>query len=465
MNEPHGAYSIEAEQACLGACLIDGRSVLPVQEVLSGPGDFYREAHQDIWQAMLRLQAAAKPVDLITVCEALRGSGRLDDVGGAGYLDSLTTISQSAAHASAYAQTVADLAHQRRLERAGLRIRSISRESGLTPQERTERCAQVLQEAMGARDRSQAVTVGDAMGELAVMLTERALQRQRLAEETGEDQPDMLGHSTGFPRLDRLTGGLGPGEVWVVGARPAMGKTAFGWALAEALARQGPVYFACGDMSRPLLARRPAAQHHSMDIRKVTAGHAAAAAEEYEYRSRIWIDHERGISAATLAAKIAGFKLRHGLAGVVVDYLNQYAEEDEHRSVSTACKAITTMAGRLEVPVVLLQQLSRKVEDPGRKSKVPQVGDLRDSGRIEQDATIILGLYRPWVYETDPERKAAVVNTGRVYVLKNRDGPANCFVPLHFEPKRAQWTNLPAKPTQGTLTEAQEAVKIAEEIL
>lgn len=441
-------HNIEAEQACLGACLVDPDAATVIGDILAGPNDFYRENHQVIYKAIRRLADRGKTIDLVTVCDLMRsvktknGQSYLDAAGGPGYIDSLVSIVQSSAHAAAYAQIVADRAVERRLQTAGRQIERIAMSGDATPATKLERASEVLAEAGSGAVRFKPVPARECLETYADWLGERELSADERAE--GKSPPAALGISTGFPKVDKLIGGMVPGEVIVIAGRPGMGKTALGQCFTEALAMEGPCLFWSGEMTRMKIARRYAARQLGIKVKDVRAVHAYHAADN---APAVWIDDERGISAQRLATKLATFHLQHpNMSGLVVDYLSLLAEGNDYKEVSKASRKLLEIAGRHNIPVIALQQLSRDVER--RDSKIPQLGDLRESGQIEQDAAVVLMPYRPHYYKDDADPARA-----EIWVRKNRDGPANRYCVLMWDAESATFRNPPPKTEnkQGTL--------------
>lgn len=442
-------HNMEAEQACLGACLIDEEAPAQIAEIVLGPGDFYREGHQLIYQGIRRLADRGRAVDLVTLCNILgkakhsSGQSYLDLAGGPTYLDSLISIVQSSAHVTAYAQIVADRAVERRLNTAGFQIQRLATDADLSPATKIERASQIIERAGAGAIRYQAVHAREAIESFGSWLVEREVSAEDKA--AGKKPSAELGISLGFPKLDNLVGGAVPGEVIVLAARPGMGKTALGLGLAGSLAKAGPCMFWSGEMPRAKISRRLVAMDLGVAVRDVKSADAFQAAEN---APEIWIDDERGITAQRLATKLATFHLRHpNMSGLVVDYISLLAEDNDYKGVSKASRKILEIAGRHNIPVIALQQLSRDVEK--RDSKIPQLGDLRESGQIEQDAAVVLMLYRPHYYkdDADPER-------AEIWVRKNRDGPANRYTIVRWDAKSAAFRlplEKPKPPVQGTI--------------
>lgn len=429
-------HSIDAEQACLGSCLVDDTAYATISERLRGMGDFYRQGHQQIWYAMGELARMGKAIDLITVSNQLRQNGALEDAGGVAYIDSLVSIVQSSANVSHYADIVADRAFERRLQSAGRSIAALAADLELPPQAKLERASHVLNQAIAGVARAQAVHLRDAAEELG-----RQLEEQARREEAGLAQAADGGISTGFGKLDEVIGGVLPGELTIVAGRPAMGKTAFGLALCRAFSGHGPVYLWTSEMTRLKIARRFAAMEYDLAPKKVTAQLAAGLAE---LAPNIWVDDERGLTVGRLAAKVAGFKLRHpDMAALVVDYLSNLSPDpSDYKEVSRASRKLLDLSSQLDIPIIALQQLSRKVED--RPDKRPMLSDLRESGQIEQDASVVLMLHREHYY-----KRSADPNLAECWVRKSRDGEAGRAIKLHWHGPSTRFSDWTDKHVEG----------------
>lgn len=418
MSESSQPHCITSEQACLGSCLVDSEMFPVILEVLGGANAFYRTRHQEIFVAMERLMQAGSHIDLLTVSSQMRKDGTLSGREDIDYLESLVTAVQASAHASSYASTVAEKAFERRLLRAGRAIVGLALEVGQPPAIKLEQAGRILEGAMAGASRAQAVHLKQAATELATQLDADELRQQ-------EGRTVDNGLSTGLARLDEVIGGILPGELTVVAGRPAMGKTAFGLGLAKAFAPYGEVYLWTSEMTRLKIARRFASMTYELPPKKVTASLASQLAE---VAPNIWVDDERGLTVQRLAAKVLSFKLRHpGMAALVVDYLSNLSPDpSDYKEVSRASRKLLDLSAQLNIPIIALQQLSRKVEE--RPDKRPLLSDLRESGQIEQDASVVLMLHREHYY-----KRSADPNLAECWVRKSRDGEAGRAVKLYWD--------------------------------
>ena len=432
-------HNIEAEQACLGACLIDSETIDRISEIVSGPEDFYREAHQDIYTAVVTLAEKNQNVDLITVTNQLRNMGKLETSGGPAYLDSLTTIVQSSAHASAYAQIVLDRATERRLQAAGNSISKIAMDGELTPANKVDRAEEMIFAVADRRRTQQLEQIKPLLQVLFDDMYERYLKKET-----------VTGCPTGFRDLDDLTSGLQPSNLIIIAARPAMGKTAFVLSLAQncVLDRDKPrtVALFSLEMSRTELVQRvlcSCAQVNQMDVKKGNLRE-----EEWIRITRsmnvlaeapFFIDDTSGITVLELKAKARRLQKRHGLDLIMIDYLQLMRGsgriENRVQEISEISRQLKSLAKELNVPVIALSQVGRGVET--RQDKRPQLSDLRESGAIEQDADIVAFIYRDEYYNPHTEDQ----NLAEIIIAKQRNGPVDT-VKLAFVKRYAAFRNL-----------------------
>lgn len=432
-------HDIEAEQACLGACLIDSESLDRISEVLTGADDFYRESHQEIYGALTALSEKNQNIDLITCAHQLKNAGKLESCGGVAYLDSLVTLVQSSAHATSYAQIVADKAIERRLQRAGNDIGRIAVQGDITPANKVDRAEELV---FAVADRRRYVQLEQIRPTLQVTFDE--MYERFLKKET------ITGVATGFRDFDELTSGLQKGNLVVVGARPAMGKTAFCLSIARnvVLNREKPGVCAVFslEMSRTELVQRvlcSVAQVNQMEVRKgnlreedwirVTRGMNQLA------EAPLFIDDTPGITVLEMKAKCRRLQKRQGLDLIIVDYLQLMRGsgkiENRVQEISEISRQLKGLAKELAVPVMALSQVSRSVE--ARQDKRPALSDLRESGAIEQDADMVCFLYRDEYYNPQTEDQ----NVCEVIIAKQRNGPVDS-AKLSFVKRFASFHNL-----------------------
>ncbi|NDY41436.1 replicative DNA helicase [Dissulfurirhabdus thermomarina] len=433
---------LEAEQCVLGGILIEDGALSRVAEILR-PEDFYREAHGLIYQAMLDLSERNEPQDLVTVHNALKAAGRLEAAGGAAYLAELTEAVPVAANVAYYAKIVRDKAILRRLIEKASEIAATCYEEAGEVDEILERAEAGIFEISQLKIHQAFHAVRDVMKD-SIKRVEDLYARKEL----------VTGVPTGFGELDRMTAGLQPADLIIVAGRPSMGKTAFALNIAQhaALEHGVPVAVFSLEMSKEQLALRLLCSEARVDAQKVRTGFLSeqdwprlirAAGNLSE--ARIFIDDTPALSVLEMRAKARRLKAEHGLGLVVVDYLQlmrgRGGSERREQEISEISRSLKAMAKELDVPVVALSQLNRKVED--RPNKRPQMADLRESGAIEQDADVIAFIYRDEVYnrsEDNPNR-----GTAEVIVGKQRNGPTG-VVRLAFVSKYSTFENLARDP-------------------
>lgn len=419
-------HHLESEQGVLGALMRDN-AVMDCIELAEA--DFYTHAHRLIWKAVTGLIDAGKPADVITVSESLEASGDLAEVGGLPYIVSLTDAA-SESNARHYAKSVRDRAMLRKLAEAGNRIADLAhsgRDIGLALAE----AQQAVMEIDTAEASSEAVILRDSMRAVIERIDRRA---------RGEEKHT----ATGFTDLDRKIVGMAPGDMIVVAGRPSMGKTAFAVQIAEHVSQSEPVLVFSLEMDGEALTQRQIASVGKVDLMQLRKGeldddgwqritYATAKLKD----RRIYIDDRAGLSMRQIRARARQTKRKHGLGLIVIDYIGLIRGEGNNRTeeVSAISREIKNMARELGVPVIALSQLNRGVEQ--RTDKHPMMSDLRESGSIEQDADVIILLYRDEYYHPDSDAKGIA----ECIVSKQRNGPTG-IVPLTFLPEYARFENF-----------------------
>jgi len=404
-------HSEESEQSVLGALLHDPESSDRLGALK--PEHFFTEANRTVFTQILTMIGAGRPVDIITVAEEIESKGFSEQTGGLAYLGNLVANTPGAANIGRYAQIVVGKALERQLIGAAQTITETVSGSGTTTEKLT-----VAQSAV------MSITEAVASKEPRLM-REVLLSAAETLEQRGSGQVSAM--PTGFVDLDRtLAGGLRPGNVIVVAGRPAMGKTALAVNIAYQVARAGNTALVLSmEMQEQELADRLIAQAGSVYLSDVLAGNMEGdsgdrimAAVGALHDLKIVIDDQGGLTLFDVAQKARTTKRKHGLHVLVVDYIQLMSGDGDGRvnEIATISRGIKALAKELEIPIVLLSQLSRNCES--RPNRRPMMSDLRDSGSIEQDADVILGVYRDEVYnEQSPDR-----GTAEIIVLKNRQG-------------------------------------------
>ncbi|HYQ99140.1 MAG TPA: replicative DNA helicase [Casimicrobiaceae bacterium] len=417
-------HSLEAEQSVLGGLLLDNDAVDRVGDVIAD-ADFYSDAHRHVYRAIVSLAAEGKPADVVTVAEALASAQKLDYVGGLSYLGALVANVPTAANIRHYAQIVRDRSILRQLAAtAGDIADAAYNPLGKSAKEVLDQAeAKVLHIAeQGARGAQQVAPIGTLLASVV----------DRIETLYNRDDPsDVTGVPTGFSDLDRMTSGLQPGDLVVVAGRPSMGKTALALNMGEhvALAAGLPVVVFSMEMGAAQLALRLIGSVGRLDQHKLRTGRLAA--EDWEKltsalgrlnEAPILIDETPALNAIEVRSRARRLMKSYGKLGlVIVDYLQlmQATTTGENRAteISEISRAMKSLAKELKVPVMALSQLNRSLEQ--RPNKRPVMSDLRESGAIEQDADVILFIYRDEVYNPETQDKGVA----EIIVGKQRNGP------------------------------------------
>jgi len=437
-------HSVEAEQSVLGGLMLEGNALDKIADLIT-QDDFYRFEHRLIFREIVRMSEQAKPVDVITVAEALEIAGELDKVGGLAYLGSLAQNVPSAANIRRYGEIVRERSIMRQLVEVGTDIAS----SAYNPTGRD--AAQLLDEAEG---KVFQIAEAGSRGKQGFMSMPPLLTQvvERIETLYGRDNTsDVTGTPTGYTDLDRMTSGLQPGDMIVVAGRPSMGKTAFAINIAENIALESklPVAIFSMEMGAAQLAMRMLGsvgklnQHdlRSGNLQDDDWGRLTQALGKLN-DAPIFIDESAALSSLELRARARRLHRQHGSLGlIVVDYLQLMssnagkASENRATEISEISRALKGLAKELQVPVMALSQLNRSLEQ--RPNKRPVMSDLRESGAIEQDADLILFIYRDEVYNSDsPDKGKAEIIIG-----KQRNGPIG-KVELAFRGEYTRFDNL-----------------------
>ena len=440
-------HSIEAEQAVLGALLLDNAAFDKVADLVR-EDDFYRHDHRLIWQQIARLIERSQPADVLTVHEALRGAGRADEAGGLVYLNQLAQETPSAGNVRRYAEIVRDRATLRRLIATSDEIS----DAALNPQGRETR--QLLDEAeskifqiseQGSRGAAGFVSIQ----QLVTQVLERVDELYNRQDDSG-----ITGVPSGFADLDRMTSGLQPGDLVIVAGRPSMGKTAVSLNIGEHVALdQGlPVAVFSMEMGGTQLAMRMLCSVGRIDQQRMRAGRLTeddwprlTNAMKRMEDAPLFIDETPALNALELRARARRLARTNGRMGlIIVDYLQlmsaSSAGENRATEISEISRSLKALAKELACPVIALSQLNRSLEQ--RPNKRPVMSDLRESGAIEQDADVILFVYRDEVYNPDSADKG----TAEIIIGKQRNGPIGT-VRLTFIGQHTRFENFATNPS------------------
>src|SRR6478609_423078 len=444
-------HSVEAEQAVIGGLLLDTQAWDQVGDSV-GAEDFYRPDHRLIFEAIAELVSESKAIDVVTVSEQLDRRGKLQDVGGLAYLGTLARDTPTAANARAYAQIVRERALLRSLVSAGTAIAtSVYSEEGLSARDLVNQAEQRVFEIAerGARRTEGAQAVRSMLPGLIDKIDE------------WHNNPDKLrGVATGFVDFDRRTGGLRGGDLVIVAGRPSMGKTTLAINMAENVALdpnvKGSVLIFSMEMPSEQLMTRMLSSVGGVPMQDIRSGRISdqdwvriTSATSQLAEARIFIDESPGLTPTELRARSRRIKREHGLDMVVVDYLQlmQVSGTKENRAteISEISRGLKALAKELNVPVIALSQLNRSVEQ--RESKKPVMSDLRESGAIEQDADMILFIYREEVYDKNTPRKGEA----DIDLAKHRNGETGYFT-LTFQGQFTRFQNfMPEAYAAGVL--------------
>ncbi len=414
-------HSIEAEQAVLGGIMLQPEAWDRIADVLT-PEDFYRRDHRLIFNAIGKLIERSQPCDAITLGEWFESQQQAGEVGGVGYLAELVNNTPSAANVRAYAEIVREKSLLRRLIDAGVSIA----EDGYRPEGRATRELVDL-----AEQRVFAIAEGGKRaGQGYVGMHETAREVLRLLQDRYANRGQLTGLATGFIDLDRLTSGLQPSDLVIVAARPAMGKTAFALNIAEhaALRDKKTVLVFSMEMSATQLGFRLVSSIGRIDQTQLRNGDIpdedwprVTNAMSLLSGARIFVDDTPALAPMELRARAPRLQREHGLGLIVIDYLQlmQVPGNTENRAteISEISRGLKALAKELNVPVVALSQLNRSLEQ--RTDKRPVMADLRESGAIEQDADVIMFIYRDEYYHKDSSDKGLA----EVIIGKQRNGP------------------------------------------
>ncbi|WP_126429189.1 replicative DNA helicase [Brevibacillus marinus] len=408
----------EAEQSVLGAVFLSKEALHTALEILK-PEDFYKTAHQRIFQAMLDLYERGEPVDLVTVTAELQDQKVLDEVGGVTYLTNLASAVPTAANVEYYARIVEEKSLLRRLIRTATKIAN----DGYTREDDVEEiiadAERYILELSQHRSRNGFVPIRDIL-----------VETYERIEFLSQRREEVTGIPSGYPDLDRMTSGFQRSDLIILAARPSVGKTAFALNVAQNVAARAgeSVAIFSLEMAASQLVQRMLCAEGNIDAQKLRTGRL----DEDDWqkltmaigtlgRAPIYIDDTPGITVQEIRAKCRRLQAEHGLGMVLIDYLqlihSRGRGESRQQEVSEISRMLKGIARELNVPVLALSQLSRSVEQ--RQDKRPIMSDIRESGSIEQDADIVAFLYRDDYYNRESENN----NTVEVIIAKQRNGP------------------------------------------
>ncbi len=410
-------YSVEAEQSVLGGVLIDSNSIAVVSEIVK-ESDFYFEHNRNIFAVMQDLFNSNQPIDIVTVSDLLTRKGLLDKIGGVSYLSSIASAVPTTANITQYAEIVSQKATLRKLVDAGSTIMNLGYDAPDGVESAVVQAEKAIFDITQNNDSSGVVHIREVLGDSFKMM-------QEMADKKGK----VSGVPTGFGYLDQMTAGLQKSDLVLIAARPAMGKTSFALNIAQNAAIRNGITTAIFnlEMSREQLANRIICGEAMVSGNKLKEG--SLDAEDWIRigenlaqieKAPLYIDDSSSVTVSQIRAKCRRLKQRHNLGLVVIDYLQlmQGNGRDENRQnvVADISRSLKILAKELNIPIITLSQLSRGPES--RSDKRPMLSDLRESGAIEQDADIVIFLYRDEYYNPD----SAEQNIAECIIAKHRNG-------------------------------------------
>lgn len=433
--------NLDAEKSLLGAILISEDSLSDVIEIVHS-NDFYEEKHRIIFAAFMRLYESHRPIDLLTVQAELKSQKKLSAAGGAAYLAELSTFVPTAAHAKAYAELISDAATRRRLISAAAKITEAAYDNPDDTPSLLGQAEKTLFEASEQKIKNDLISIADLLDSTFDRL--EALSKNKGA---------IAGLKTGFIDLDKMTAGLHRSDLFVLAARPAMGKTALALNIAHhaAMINNKAVLIFSLEMGKEQLINRMLSDASGIDSFKLETGNfsgddfsriSEAMAELSE--APIFIDDTPGLNITEMRTKARRAAHEHELGLIIVDYLqlmsgtSKRGAENRVQEVSEISRGLKLIAREMDVPVIALSQLSRTVES--RSPQIPLLSDLRESGSIEQDADIVAFLYREDYYNPDTERQ----NITDLIIAKHRRG-ATGKINLFFDKQHVRFMSLDKK--------------------
>ena len=434
--------NVEAEQSVLGSLLIDPDAILKVTSYLR-PEDFYRETHGLIYRAIIDLHERRQPADFVTLCDELERDGQLEQVGGAGYLTSLLNAVPTSVHAQHYGRIVERTATLRRLISAASEISNMAYDRANDEDKILDQAEQLI---FGVAQRS----IDRELVPLRTILSDYYDRIQYLYEHRGQ----TVGVATGFIDLDRLLGGFQQADLIIVAGRPGTGKTSLALTVADFAARRHGLCIAIFSLEMPrqqvvqrLVSGATGIESQRLrtgDINEEELARVARAMGELSETS-VYMDDTPAIAPMEIRAKARRLQAEHPIDLIIVDYLQLMQAgirmENRVQEVSYISRQLKSLAIELNVPVLACSQLSRAVES--RVDKRPVLSDLRESGSIEQDADVVMFIYREEMYVEETFKP----NIADIIVAKHRNGPTG-QISLRFMKEQTRFTNLELAPEE-----------------
>lgn len=438
-------HNKEAEQSVLGSILIEKEAIIKIIDLIE-PTDFYYDTHRLIYEAMVDLYNRHDPIDLLTLANILEERKQLDPVGGAAYLAEVTSSVPTASHVFKYAQIVKTKATLRKMIKVG----SVITACGYEEDENLENLLETAEKEVFSVTQT---FMKDKFVHIREILNKRFEEFSAL--HMADEKDKVKGVSTGYASLDGILSGLNPSDLIILAARPSMGKTALALSIAQKIAIEASKKKTVGifslEMSKEQLVDRMFCSILGVDSWKLQHGKLDDAdfqnmgsAMDLLNNAPIYIDDSVGMSIMELKAKARRLQMEHGLDLIIIDYLqlmssgtNNAYSGNRVQEISEISRSLKALGRELHIPILALSQLSRAVEM--RNPKIPQLSDLRESGSIEQDADVVLMLYRKEYYEENlTEEEMGITN---IFVRKHRNGPTGT-VSMRFEKSRMRFFDI-----------------------
>jgi replicative DNA helicase len=441
-NTHQQPQNLEAEASLLGAVLIDSDALVKIADVIV-IGDFFDTRHQRIYEAITQLYEKRSPIDVLTLADQLKGNGFLEMIGGPSYLTELTNFVPTAAHVEQYAEIVAQKAVRRRLIKTSRELTDLGYDESKAIKELIEEAEANLFEVSQQHVKQSITSIEDVLAD--------SFER---FDDLHKDKNKVRGIPTGFRDMDDILAGLQRSDLFILAARPSMGKTAFSLSLAHNIAVQAkePVLIFSLEMSKEQLVDRLLAMESGVDAWALRTGNLTDT--DFEKlglamgtlsEAKIYIDDTPGLTVSDLRTKARRESHKQQLGLIIVDYLqlmsggSKFSSGDNRvNEISEISRGLKAIARELNVPLIALSQLSRSVES--RKPQIPQLADLRESGSIEQDADVVAFIYREDYYNPESDRKSIM----DILIKKHRNG-ATGGIELFFDREKQRIRSLDTK--------------------
>lgn len=438
-------HNIEAEQSLLGSLLIDKNAIIKIGDVVSEV-DFYEEKHGIIYSIILELFEKHSPIDILNVTNRLKEKDKLKRIGGRSYLIELTNAVPSSSHIASYADMVSKTATLRRLIAASSEICAMAYNESEDAAKMLDEAEQKLFSVSQQHLKENFIPIRDIL--------DNAFDR---IDYLHNNKGELRGAPTGFVDLDKKLAGLQKSDLIILAARPSMGKTSLALDIARGVAKHKiPVGLFSLEMSKEQLVDRLICAEADVDLWKMRTGQLSTKDDDDDFarinyamgelaETEIYIDDSASCNVMDIRTKARRLKMEHDLGLIIIDYLQLMegrSSDNRVQEIAEISRALKGLARELDVPVIALSQLSRGVES--RTPPIPKLADLRDSGSIEQDADVVMFVYRDDYYNKESSRP----NIAEIHIAKHRNGPTG-VIELYFEANKASFRNLDRMSQQG----------------